>query len=167
MAASKAMRETPSGFNLGRGANPEGMAFLPDAVADAARQFELPWKEILTGPWTSGSVSLPREFEQYSAVLELAGPDGIAVCRSFRCGLYLQSPAAFYPSHCHEADELYLVLSGVGSWQQGCSPGKNKVPGSLIHHAPNVLHSIRSAEHPVLALWVWTGNIDYRTYRLE
>ncbi|MGH6881106.1 dimethylsulfonioproprionate lyase family protein [Hypericibacter sp.] len=142
------------------------MAFLPGAVAEAARRFDLPWEEILTGPWTSGSVSLPAEFEQHSAVLELAGPDGIAVCRSFRWGLYLQSPAAFYPPHAHEADELYLVLSGVGSWQQDSGPPENKAPGSLIYHAPNVLHSIRSAEQPMLALWLWTGNIDYQTYRL-
>ncbi len=65
------------------------------------------------------AAKVPEHFRHRHGWVEIAGPEGTVVCDGFRFGLYLQAPETFYPAHCHEAEELYLVLSGTAEWQAG------------------------------------------------
>jgi dimethylpropiothetin dethiomethylase len=119
----------------------------------------LPWREL-------PAAIAPEQFRHRHGWAEIAGPDGTVVCDGFRFGLYLQAPETFYPAHCHEAEELYLVLSGTAEWQAGDEEFSSKPPGSLIHHRPWQAHAMRTLSEPLLALWGWLGAIGNETYRM-
>ncbi len=99
-------------------------------------------------------------------VAELIGPDGMIRSDQCRFGLLLQHAGIFYPPHHHEAEELYLVLSGVAAWQTDKYQPALLQPGSFAHHAPWQPHSIRTEVDPLLALWGWTGNLSLSTYSM-
>ena len=64
-------------------------------------------------------------------------------------------PATHYPRHRHEAEEIYLPLSGTAAWQQGDARWRDRPPGTLIHHAGNEPHAMRTGAGPLLALYLW------------
>jgi hypothetical protein len=64
-------------------------------------------------------------------------------------------PATHYPRHRHEAEEWYLPLSGTAAWQQGDADWRDRPPGTLIHHAGNEPHAMRTGAGPLLALYLW------------
>ena len=119
----------------------------------------LEWREV-------PAAIAPEHFRQRHGWVEIAGPDGTVVCDGFRFGLYLQAPETFYPAHCHEAEELYLVLSGTAEWQVGAEDFSSKPPGSLVHHLPWQAHAMRTLSDPLLALWGWSGAIGHDSYRM-
>ena len=112
------------------------------------------------------AAKVPEHFRRRHGWVEIAGPDGTVVCDDVRFGFYLQAPETFYPAHCHEAEELYLVLSGTAEWQAGDDDFSSKPPGSLVHHRPWQAHAMRTLSDPLLALWGWSGAIGHDSYRM-
>lgn len=78
-----------------------------------------------------------------------------AGCPQISCGVLVLGPDTFYPPHCHEAEEIYLPLSGTAEWQQGNAVWRHRSPGTLIHHSSEELHAMRTGEHPLLAMYLW------------
>ena len=146
-------------------------AFLEQALAPGGSELDglltalgriragLEWREM-------PAAKVPEHFRHRHGWVEIAGPDGTVVSRGFRFGLYLQAPETFYPAHCHEAEELYLVLSGTAEWQTGDDDVSSKPPGSLAHHRPWQAHAMRTLSDPLLALWAWSGAIGHDSYRM-
>ena len=118
-------------------------------------------------PWIIGGDKMPASFAGRSAYNEIVGPDGFAASDSLRFGLYVQAPESFYPPHNHAAEEFYYVLSGTARWQKGEEALSLKPPGSCIRHAPWQRHAMETMAEPLLALWVWTGDLDMASYRME
>jgi dimethylpropiothetin dethiomethylase len=145
--------------------------FLDEALAPSGGELDglltalgriragLEWREL-------PAAIAPEHFRHRHGWAEIAGPDGTVVCDGFRFGLYLQAPETFYPAHRHEAEELYLVLSGTAQWQAGDENFATKPPGSLIHHRPWQAHAMRTLSAPLLALWSWLGAIGHDSYRM-
>jgi hypothetical protein len=71
------------------------------------------------------------------------------------CGFLLLGPCTLYPRHRHEAEEIYVPLSGTARWQQGDAVWREKPPGTLIHHASNECHAMQTNAEPLLALYLW------------
>jgi mannose-6-phosphate isomerase-like protein (cupin superfamily) len=117
--------------------------------------------------WTHGDRVLPSGFHMQRCFVELAGPDGMTPQDSIRYGLYLQQPGSFYASHSHEAVEHYLPISGTALWQRGDGSFVARSPGKLITHASFEPHAMRTLDKPLLALWIWTGNLSFSTYRID
>lgn len=117
--------------------------------------------------WTHGDRILPAGFHLQRCFVELAGPDGMAPHPSVRFGLYLQQPGTYYASHSHEAVEHYLPISGTALWQRGDAEFVAQPPGTLIAHASLEPHAMRTLGEPLLALWIWTGNLSFSTYRID
>ena len=88
---------------------------------------------------------------------EVIGPDAASGGDRIACGCLLLGPETCYPAHRHEAEELYLPLSGSAAWQQGDGEWQQRPPGVLIHHASFETHAMRTAAAPLLALYVWRG----------
>ena len=88
---------------------------------------------------------------------ELFGKIGPGVSRRLACGFLLLGPAVLYPRHVHEAEELYIPLSGVADWEQGDEVWREQIPGAVIHHEPREPHAIRTRAQPLLALYLWRG----------
>jgi hypothetical protein len=86
---------------------------------------------------------------------EILGTSGPWVGARIACGLLLLGPSTHYPRHRHEAEEIYLPLSGTAAWQQGDAVWRDRTPGTLIHHASEEPHAMRTGAAPMLALYLW------------
>jgi hypothetical protein len=89
---------------------------------------------------------------------ELVGPRGVRISGHLACGFLLLGPQTDYPSHRHEAEELYLPLSGTAQWCQSGGRWQSRAPGTLIHHASFEPHAMRTGAVPLLALYLWRGS---------
>jgi hypothetical protein len=88
---------------------------------------------------------------------ELLGPFGVLASESARLGFLLLGADTLYPAHAHAAEELYLVLAGTADWRKGEEPWRSMPPGSAIHHTPRLPHAMRTAQEPLLAMYLWWG----------
>src|SRR5258708_24952865 len=169
IAFTDALRATRGPFRLPPGEPeppPAWLAAALDALPpdDLAPSLRASAPEI---PWIIGGAKMPASFAERSGYNEIVGPDGFAASESLRFGLYVQAPESFYPPHSHAAEEFYYVLSGTARWQKGEEAFSLKLPGSCIRHAPWQRHAMETAAEPLLALWVWTGDLDMASYRME
>jgi mannose-6-phosphate isomerase-like protein (cupin superfamily) len=124
--------------------------------------------EPVTGmaEWREGPrPGAPAGFEGGYAYVALVGPDGQIPSSECRLGLYLQQPGLHYPPHAHDAEELYFIVSGTADWQAG-DRRFEAMPGQLIHHAPGEPHIMATGEAPLLAIFVWLGEIEGRYWFL-
>ncbi len=83
------------------------------------------------------------------------------VSENIRIGLFLQKPQVNYPLHAHEAEELYIILSGKARWKID-DKMFNVIPGTIIKHQSCQDHATFTEEETLFALWIWTGKIKGR-----
>jgi quercetin dioxygenase-like cupin family protein len=86
---------------------------------------------------------------------ELARPVEKRTSAQISCGVLVLGPRTLYPHHRHEAEEIYVPLSGTAAWQQGDALWREHPPGTLIHHLSEEPHAMRTGEEPLLALYLW------------
>jgi hypothetical protein len=128
----------------------DGAAFgieLVAAVCRAARS--LAWRQTYTAK------DIDRAFLDNYGWSEIFGGNGPMASERIACGFLLLGPATLYPRHRHEAEEIYLPLSGTASWQQGDAIWRERSPGTPVHHASNEPHAMRTGTRPLLALYLW------------
>ncbi|HEX3846064.1 MAG TPA: dimethylsulfonioproprionate lyase family protein [Steroidobacteraceae bacterium] len=125
-------------------------AWAPETVSAVCRSASaLAWRQ------TYGESEIGREFLDNYAYTEIMGAKGPLASERVACGFLLLGPATHYPRHRHEAEELYVPLSGTASWQQGDSAWRKHAPGTPIHHASEEPHAMRTGAAPLLALYLW------------
>jgi hypothetical protein len=74
-------------------------------------------------------------------------------------GALLLGPGVDYPRHQHPADEVYLPLNDAW-WVHDVDDDLVHTPGgTLIHHTPGQPHGMRTGRTPLLALYLWTGDV--------
>lgn len=155
-----------------RSATPRAVADPPQALPILAHLRSVAVPQLATGadmvrlPWTNGSFALPAAIRGRNAYAELVGPEGPLFSPHCRFGFYLQAPDCLYPAHSHAAEELYLLLSGSAEWQLDDSAAFISSSPGLVHHLPWQTHAMRTGPSPLLALWVWLGDISYATYSI-
>jgi hypothetical protein len=120
---------------------------LVTAVAHAAPT--LSWRQ------TYSVQELGAAFLDNYAWSEIFGAAGPLPSARVACGFLVLGPATHYPRHRHEAEEIYLPLSGTAAWQQGDAVWRDRPAGTLIHHAGNEPHAMRTGASPLLALYLW------------
>ncbi len=86
---------------------------------------------------------------------EIAGLHGPVPSENIAVGFLLLGPATNYPRHRHEAEEIYVPLSGTAAWQDGSGAWRDEPPGSVILHERNEAHAMRTSSSPLLALYLW------------
>ena len=142
---------------------------LPNALAASAHalakelvtlQDRLQWRPCEFGP-------IPPYVGARMAFCQIVGPGAPVDAPDFRAGLFLQQPDLFYPWHSHEAEELYLVISGNALWRTPGLPFEQRSPGDVVYHPSWVSHAMQTTDEPLLAMWVWVGNINATTYRMD
>jgi len=122
---------------------------LIDALCRAAPS--LPWRQ------TYSRDEIGAEFLRNYGYTEIVGPTAAWRSDVLRCGFLLLGPETHYPRHHHEAEELYVALSGTAAWARGDEPWRDRPPGTVIHHASGEPHAMRTAAEPLLALYLWQG----------
>jgi len=141
-------------------------SYLPTALEHARRQPgpvgvladvftiiepELHWKV------RDGADALDEQFRSGHANAEIVGLEGLEMRHDVRIGVSLMAPHRRYPDHRHPPEEIYVVLSD-GEWRQEGNPWHERGSGDLVYNPPNIVHAMRSAERPLLAVWfLWTG----------
>lgn len=139
------------------------LAFLPQARAAAARKTQALVDEIaaLAGslPWGQpyGTAEFGAAFPTRSGFMELIGPLGPFVGADIACGFLAMAPDTEYPEHRHEAEEIYVVLSGNARWRAGTEAYAPAPPGAVLHRAPWAPHATLTDAEPLLALYLWRG----------
>jgi hypothetical protein len=98
---------------------------------------------------------------------EISGMNGPLASKRIACGFLLLGPSTLYPRHRHEAEEIYLPLSGTASWQQGDAVWRTRLPGTLIYHAGDEAHAMRTGTGPLLALYLWRSGDLAQKARLD
>ena len=111
--------------------------------------------------WHKASRGVPEFFEGGYSFSVIIGDSGLIPSTKIRMGLFLQNQNVDYPSHAHEAEEFYLILSGFGSWQIGNS-WYDAIPGRIFHHQPGESHRMITESEPLFAIWIWSGLIEGR-----
>jgi mannose-6-phosphate isomerase-like protein (cupin superfamily) len=133
---------------------PGDLGFAPArgvlARLHAARDI-LAWRQSYT------AADFGPEFLQNYGWTELLGQRGPLASETLACGFLLLGPAVEYPSHHHQAEEIYIVLSGTAAWRRAAAPWADQPPGAVIHHAANMPHAMRTAAEPLVALYLWRG----------
>jgi hypothetical protein len=104
--------------------------------------------------WTlrPGAEAHGDDFARKHANARIVGDGGIERPNGVTIGVSLMAPHTTYPDHRHPPEEVYIVLS-PGEWRQ--DRGAWWVPGigGLVHNPPGILHSMRSSDAPLLAIW--------------
>lgn len=169
--SSGSNRAPPSGAAVGAGV-PSALPvlrWLPHIAADAAdfgsdligalcrAAPALAWRQSYTAAEAGAT------FLRNYGWTELLGPRGSAHSMKIACGALLLGPHTFYPTHRHEAEEIYVPLSGTADWRQGDAVWRPCAPGTLVHHRSEEPHAMRTENEPLLALYLWRGaNLSQR-----
>ncbi len=156
-------------------AGPEQPGFTPPFLeralaapgADPLTCLLAPLAPTLRWSDTSANMTMPEGFRGRYTAAEIIGPNGTIPAADFRFGTFLQHQDTWYPIHHHAAEELYFILSGTAEWTRDGVDGQPEPPGTLFHHDPHERHATRTLGEPLLALWVWLGDIDSGSYRVE
>lgn len=97
---------------------------------------------------------------------ELLGPRAERAVPGAACGLLLLGAHTLYPPHRHEAEEIYVPLSGAADWRRGSGPWTRRRPGEVIHHRSEEPHAMRTDADPLLALYVWRSEDPAQSARI-
>ncbi len=118
-------------------------------------------------PWADSPAAAlqPTDLRAIKSVVTLLGPNAPIRSDTLLCGLFYQAPNSYYPLHAHNAAETYTLLAGSAHWQAG-DRRFPLTPGEAIHHPPNLPHAMRAGPDGFLALWRWSGDIAFDSYRM-
>lgn len=86
------------------------------------------------------------------------GPPALIGHAALALGVLLLGPHTHYPLHHHPAIEIYVPL-GAAEWWRGDGPWRPEPPGAVIHHASDVAHATRTGDAPLLAIYLWAGDL--------
>jgi hypothetical protein len=150
------------------------LRWLPEIARDAAPfGFELVAAVHRASPslaWrqTYTAKDFARAFLDNYGWSEILGVgNGALASERIACGFLILGPSTHYPRHRHEAEEIYLPLSGTAAWQQGDAGWQDRAPGALIHHASEEPHAMRTGGSPLLALYLWRSDNLAQKARLD
>jgi hypothetical protein len=129
----------------------ERIAFA-DLIGDVCRAApSMAWRQ------TYSTTDMDAAFLDNYGWSEILGESAPIAGGRIACGLLLLGPSTHYPRHRHDAEEIYLPLHGTAAWQQGDLVWRDRMPGTLIHHASDEPHAMRTGAGPMLALYLWRG----------
>jgi Dimethlysulfonioproprionate lyase len=120
-----------------------------------------PWLVWTQNPNYRRSPPSPDFLDRYGyAVIAgpAEGPPALAGHRALALGVLLLGPRTHYPQHRHPAIELYVPFS-AGEWWRGDGSWRNEPPGAVIHHGSEVAHATRTGDAPLLAIYLWSGDL--------
>src|SRR5579859_43720 len=140
------------------------LRFLPRIAADQAR-FGAPFVSALCR--AAASLAWRQSYterEVGAAFLENYGwsellhPRASGTGAQISCGVVVLGTDTLYPRHRHEAEEIYLPLSGTAAWLQGDALWRVRPPGTLSHHLSEEPHAMRTGDEPLLAMYLWRSS---------
>jgi hypothetical protein len=75
----------------------------------------------------------------------------------------MTSPNTDYPTHHHEAEEIYMVLAGTANWTKPCEGYLTRPPGAVIGHPSQFLYAVKAHAETLLLLCLWrSGDLSWK-----
>ena len=105
------------------------------------------------------------QFLENYGYTEIAGLRGPIPSEHVAIGFLILGPATLYPLHRHEAEEIYVPVSGTAAWQaRRWNVARHAPPGSVIVHERDEPHAMRTSSEPMLALYLWrSARLDQKS----
>ena len=97
---------------------------------------------------------------------ELIGPTGMVHDDTVRAGIFMQARGVAYTTRRHSAEETYFPLTGTARWSLNDSAPRKRPAGRFIFHPSMAPHATFTDERPMIALWRWSGEIGWDSYRM-
>jgi mannose-6-phosphate isomerase-like protein (cupin superfamily) len=105
------------------------------------------------------AASVGQAFLDNYGYAEIAGLSGPMPSQRLAVGFLILGPDTFYPRHRHEAEEIYIPLSGAARWQGGDGIWRLEPPDSVIFHERHEAHAMKTLPmSPLLALYLWRSS---------
>jgi quercetin dioxygenase-like cupin family protein len=135
------------------------MLFLDSSLAALIAEIEdqLAWQQ--NASYSDMAMNCAGYMDNY-AYAELVGPSGLWPGNDFRMGLLVLGPHLHYRDHTHAAPELYWLLTGPSEWKTAAADFTTREQGDVIWHPPHVVHATRTGAVPLLALYIWTSDVE-------
>lgn len=145
------------------------LAQLPEALAAAreeAPDLAEPLKTLLPVlRWTQNPnyrrTPPSSDFLSRYGYAQFAGPGGVSsllASDQLAFGVLMLGPGTVYPAHAHPAEELYLPLAPA-RWQRGDEGWRDRRACDLVHHPSGMVHATEAGKVPLLALYLWLGDL--------
>ena len=87
--------------------------------------------------------------------VELVGKYGPFVSDSIRCGIGVWGPHITYPIHKHQAEEIYLIMSGSAMFKVGGQPETLQIPEDVVFVESMTPHGFRTLDNPMVLFYLW------------
>lgn len=94
------------------------------------------------------------------AFVELMGKWGPFENNKIRAGIGIWGPNVHYPSHYHEAEEIYIPIAGHADFTFDETNNVRHSKGEIIYIRPKRIHGFRTNNAPFIVVYVWRqGNL--------
>ena len=93
---------------------------------------------------------------------ELLGKDRLFDSDSLALGILMLGPSTVDAEHRHPAAEIYYVAAGTAFWNLAEKKDIAAAPGTLITIPPNTIHKMWTINDPLIAIYVWEGDLSTR-----
>lgn len=114
-------------------------------------------REVLYFGQTYTASDFGAKFLDHYGWLKLLGPDGYWHSDVLSSGLLFLGDRITYPQHWHDAEEIYLPVSGDAQWYREGQGWQMQPVGNWIHHPGGIKHGTRTLGQPLIALYLWRG----------
>ncbi len=106
---------------------------------------------------TYSEADFGAEFLRQYGWIKILGPDAYWHSSQLASGFLILGNDVTYPQHWHEAEEIYLPISGNAEWYREDQGWQRQPVGTVIHHSGGVKHGTRTIGEPLIALYLWRG----------
>jgi hypothetical protein len=117
---------------------------------------------------TYGISDFSQAFLDNYGWVEIFGTRGHFQSDTVAGGFLMLGPHTIYPDHHHIAEEIYIPLTEHSLWSMGGAPFQFRMAGDVIHHPSEIWHAMRTADRPMVALYLWRGGpLDQKSTIVE
>jgi hypothetical protein len=106
---------------------------------------------------TYGLADFGEHFLQNYGWMELFGSRGHFASSDMAGGFLVLGPGVDYPDHHHTAEEIYVPLTEGSLWSKDRGAFAIRNAGEVIHHPSGINHAMKTADRPLVALYLWRG----------
>lgn len=89
------------------------------------------------------------------AFAEIIGKQGPFISDRIRAGIGIWGPGVDYPRHQHEAEEIYIPLSGAAIFEIGDAPPRRWGRAEVIHVPSNTPHGFHTEDEMLVVFYLW------------
>ena len=149
------------------------LSWIPAALKTVGKQTEfivnmlVSLASYLTWNQTYSAEDFGAGFLEKYGWTEFIGQRGPIASDRMACGVLILGPEIEYPRHSHEAEEVYVPLTGPTLWQRSDQDWTYRAPGRPLYHASWMPHAMRTETVPLLALYLWRGGNLVQKSRIE